>query len=149
MKKTILYFVIMVTVLFWASTVWGQGCAMCYTSVTNSTQAKQAKSTINRAILILLVPPVTMFVGIFWIAYKSRNKFRVGDTLESELGPATDLSMADCTSLNPEIGGPHEIQLRSTPHIPQSGHSSPTIKSLSVKEDFSQANPTSKQWRVA
>ncbi len=55
---------------------FAQGCAMCYTSVANSTQAQQARHTLNAAILFLLIPAASLFVAIFLIAYRYRNFFR-------------------------------------------------------------------------
>jgi hypothetical protein len=43
-------------------------CAMCRASVTQAF----AKS-LNLAILVLFVPPVTMFVGIFFVAFRNRK----------------------------------------------------------------------------
>jgi hypothetical protein len=61
--------------LFSAAVQYGQGCAMCYTSMANSTQAKRAEKTLNAAILILLLPAATIFIGIFLVAYRYRNAF--------------------------------------------------------------------------
>ena len=43
-------------------------CAMCRTSVTQAF----AKS-LNLAILVLFIPPVTMFVAIFFVAFRNRK----------------------------------------------------------------------------
>lgn len=69
-------------VLFASTLNFAQGCALCYTSMANSTQAQQAKTTLNTAILILLIPAITMFTGIFLLAYKYRSSFN--NTAESE-----------------------------------------------------------------
>ncbi|MBZ5552660.1 MAG: hypothetical protein LAO21_08075 [Acidobacteriia bacterium] len=93
-----------------AAALYGQGCAMCYTSMANSTEAKRAEKTLNAAILILLLPAATLFVGIFLVAYKYRNAFNsdAGSetpalSLESYplLAPPIDLLQSDReTSLN-------------------------------------------------
>jgi hypothetical protein len=93
-----------------AAVQFGQGCAMCYTSMANSTQAKRAEKTLNAAILILLLPAATLFVGIFLLAYRYRNAFSsdVGsETLSLSLeryplmAPPNDLLRSDAeTSLN-------------------------------------------------
>ena len=43
-------------------------CAMCRASVTQAF-AKQ----LNLAIVVLFVPPVTMFVAIFFVAFRNRK----------------------------------------------------------------------------
>ena len=43
-------------------------CAMCRASVTQAF-AKQ----LNLAILVLFVPPVTMFLAIFFVAFRNRK----------------------------------------------------------------------------
>ncbi|MBZ5536500.1 MAG: hypothetical protein LAO31_11135 [Acidobacteriia bacterium] len=79
-----------------AAVQYGQGCAMCYTSMANSTQAKRAEKTLNAAILILLLPAATMFAGIFLVAYKYRNAFN------SEAGSETlSLSLESYPMLAP------------------------------------------------
>ena len=48
-------------------------CAMCGASVQNSTDAEAASRTLDLAALILLVPPVTIFAGLFGVFYRFRN----------------------------------------------------------------------------
>jgi hypothetical protein len=48
-------------------------CAMCSASVQNSTDAEAASKTLDLAALILLVPPVTIFAGLFGVFYRFRN----------------------------------------------------------------------------
>ena len=48
-------------------------CAMCGASVQNSTDAEAASKTLDLAAMILLVPPVTMFAGLFGVFYRFRN----------------------------------------------------------------------------
>jgi hypothetical protein len=43
-------------------------CAMCRASVTQA-----FARNLNLAILVLLVPPVTMFLGIFFVAFRNRK----------------------------------------------------------------------------
>ena len=43
-------------------------CAMCRASVTQA-----FAKNLNLAILVLFVPPVTMFLGIFFIAFRNRK----------------------------------------------------------------------------
>lgn len=49
----------------WAAPALGQGCAMCYS--TAAAASKDGQRAINRAVIVLLVPPVgfmTLGVGI-------------------------------------------------------------------------------------
>ena len=50
-----------------------QGCAMCYTSAAASRAG--AIQALRSGILILLVPALLMFAGIFVVIYRSRNRF--------------------------------------------------------------------------
>lgn len=45
-------------------------CAMCKQSVEASTDATSLASSFNLAVLILLVPPVSIFAGVFGAIYK-------------------------------------------------------------------------------
>jgi hypothetical protein len=50
-------------------------CAMCKSTLAGSGDAAAANG-MNLAIVVLLVPPVAIFVGIFALGYKYRNSFR-------------------------------------------------------------------------
>ncbi|MFZ0878428.1 MAG: hypothetical protein WCA98_15515 [Candidatus Acidiferrales bacterium] len=54
-----------------------QGCAMCYQ--TASAAAPQAREALRNGILILLFPPLGMFVGIFSFLYRRRNLSRTSE----------------------------------------------------------------------
>lgn len=58
-----------VTLLASASCLLAQ-CPMCRTAVQQDAAAAHA---LNRAILLLLVPAVGLFCGIFLLAFRSRN----------------------------------------------------------------------------
>jgi hypothetical protein len=50
-------------VVLWAGPAFAQGCAMCYS--TAAAASKDGQHAINRAVIVLLVPPVGfMTVGI-------------------------------------------------------------------------------------
>jgi hypothetical protein len=51
-------------------------CAMCKQAVASSEEAQRLSKTMNFAILVLLLPPVAIFVGIFGVFYRSRNAHR-------------------------------------------------------------------------
>jgi hypothetical protein len=59
--------------LFFSAQAYAQGCAMCYTSA--SAARAGAIQALRSGILILLVPPLAMFAGIFVVIYRSRNRF--------------------------------------------------------------------------
>src|SRR5271157_1856529 len=52
---------------------YAQGCAMCYTSAAAAKTG--ALQSLRSGILILLVPALVMFAGIFVVIYRSRNRF--------------------------------------------------------------------------
>ena len=52
---------------------YAQGCAMCYTSAAASKAG--AVHALRSGILILLLPALIMFAGIFVVIYRSRNRF--------------------------------------------------------------------------
>jgi len=69
-------------VMFASSTVaWGQGCAMCY----NSAAAAKASAiqALKQGILVLLFPPLAMFIGIFALAFRRRHRFNDDETAET------------------------------------------------------------------
>src|SRR3982750_3848480 len=48
-------------------------CAMCRTALSNSPETAKLAQNFNYAILVLLIPPVLLFCGIFMAAYKFRK----------------------------------------------------------------------------
>jgi hypothetical protein len=54
-----------------------QGCAMCY----NDAAAARAATiqALRSGVLILLLPVLALFIGIFAMAFRSRNRFREFD----------------------------------------------------------------------
>jgi hypothetical protein len=48
-------------------------CAMCKQSVAASGEAESASRALNLAVLVLLLPPVAIFTGIFGLVYHMRN----------------------------------------------------------------------------
>jgi preprotein translocase subunit YajC len=47
---------------------------MCKQTLENAEQAATAARGMNTAIAVLFLPPVMMFVGIFTLIYRQRNK---------------------------------------------------------------------------
>lgn len=48
-------------------------CAMCKAAIEGSTDAAAAAKGLNLAALVLLVPPVSIFAGLFGVVYRYRN----------------------------------------------------------------------------
>jgi hypothetical protein len=48
-------------------------CAMCKAAIENSTDAAAASKGLNLAALVLLIPPVSIFAGLFGVFYRYRN----------------------------------------------------------------------------
>ena len=55
-----------------AAPAFGQGCAMCYSSAAGA--GHDSQMALNRAVLVLLVPAVTMLVGFVGIAFVYRRE---------------------------------------------------------------------------
>jgi hypothetical protein len=56
----------------WTAPAFGQGCAMCYSSAAGA--GEKSQMALNRAVLVLLVPAVTMLVGFVGIAFVYRRE---------------------------------------------------------------------------
>jgi len=54
--------------------VSAQGCAMCYQNA--SAAGAQGRVALRHGILVLLVPTVSLFLGIFGLIYHRRNVSR-------------------------------------------------------------------------
>jgi ABC-type xylose transport system permease subunit len=48
-------------------------CAMCKNAVTGSPDAARLAGSLNLAIIILLIPPVLIFCGIFYALFRRRK----------------------------------------------------------------------------
>ncbi len=64
-------------------------CAMCRAVAANAEDAAHFAKMLNLGILVLLIPPVAIFCGIFFLAYKHRNRARGASTIYK--APETDL----------------------------------------------------------
>jgi hypothetical protein len=58
--------------LVFSSSAFAQ-CALCKNAVTGSPSAAKLSESLNFAIIILLIPPVLIFCGIFYVAYRHRQ----------------------------------------------------------------------------
>ena len=48
-------------------------CAMCKAAIESATDVAAATKGLNLASLVLLIPPVTLFAGLFGVFYRYRN----------------------------------------------------------------------------
>lgn len=48
-------------------------CAMCKAAIESSSNAAAASKGLNLAALVLLIPPVSIFAGLFGVFYRYRN----------------------------------------------------------------------------
>jgi len=72
-------------ILVFSTMSWAQGCAMCY----NSAAAARASAihALKQGIVVLLAPPLAMFIGIFALAFRRRYRFngdQSPDNLETQ-----------------------------------------------------------------
>jgi hypothetical protein len=61
--------------VLWAGPAFGQGCAMCYSSAAAA--SKDGQRAINRAVVVLLIPPVgfmTLGAGAAFLYGRRRDK---------------------------------------------------------------------------
>jgi hypothetical protein len=58
--------------LAWSLPVAAQ-CALCKNAITGSPEAAKLSESLNFAIIVLLIPPVLIFCGIFLLAFKYRK----------------------------------------------------------------------------
>jgi hypothetical protein len=54
-----------------ASTSYAQGCAMCYQTAAGA--SAPGREALRHGILVLLVPAVSLFLGIFALIYRRRD----------------------------------------------------------------------------
>jgi hypothetical protein len=54
-----------------AQSAWAQGCALCYTSA--SALNKSGIHALDKGIIVLFIPPVLIFAGIFAFLYIRRH----------------------------------------------------------------------------
>jgi len=69
------WFTLLLLLGCWTGPAFAQGCAMCYTNAKAA--PKQAQRTLNRAIVVLLVPPLgvmTLGVGLAFRYGKRRDR---------------------------------------------------------------------------
>src|SRR5579884_4566450 len=91
-------------VLGWTEVARAQGCAICYNSA--SALGSRGIHALNQGILILLIPPLLFFLGIFAFFYRRRNVF--SDTPAAD-HPRVSLHLRDRLPLAPEPRSLHNF----------------------------------------
>jgi len=71
--RTILTIVAVAGVVVLAADPAFAQCAMCKAAIESSSDAAAAAKGLNLAALVLLVPPVSLFAGLFGVFYRFRN----------------------------------------------------------------------------
>jgi hypothetical protein len=73
---------LIVFLLLWAGPAFAQGCAMCYS--TAAAASKEGQRAINRAVLVLLVPPVGFMTLGLGVAFRyGRNRDQENSATDS------------------------------------------------------------------
>lgn len=60
--------ILVIGLLLCAVSAFGQSCAMCYGSAKSTT--KEGQKAINKAVLVLLLPPVGCLTFGVWLAFR-------------------------------------------------------------------------------
>jgi hypothetical protein len=68
-------------ILLGAARAFSQGCTMCYTAAAQ--QSEQGKHALDIGILMLLIPAIAMFCGLFFLIWRSKDAARVDDYEEA------------------------------------------------------------------
>jgi hypothetical protein len=84
------------TIMAYSTLAFGQTCAMCYN--TASAAKSGAIQALRSGILVLLIPPTLMFIGIFTLVFRSKE--RPGDEVGAgDLWPTVDSTATDGSEL--------------------------------------------------
>jgi hypothetical protein len=59
---------VVILLAFWTAPAFGQACAMCYANARAT--PKEAQRAINRAILVLLIPPIGIMTAGAGMAFR-------------------------------------------------------------------------------
>ena len=84
MLKWIGRYAVLIAIVLMTIPLFSQNCALCYTQAAAS--GGRFVSALRDGILVLVVPPVFMSVGITWLAYRKRNRFRQDIDRENGFG---------------------------------------------------------------
>jgi hypothetical protein len=82
LKQSVIAAFVLAVLFVCAGECFAQGCPMCKTAA--AAQSDRATKSLNRAIVFLLVPPVSIMGGILIFAFRCRNVPRQTDASTSE-----------------------------------------------------------------
>ena len=71
MKRLVSPVLLLLGALVNASSAFAQGCAMCYADAAAS--GPQTQAALRHGILVLMIPPMFIFAGFFFLLYKRSN----------------------------------------------------------------------------
>jgi hypothetical protein len=74
--------ILTVSLLLWAGSAFGQGCAMCYSSARGAT--KDGQRAISRGVLVLLIPPLGFMTLGFGMAMRYSKKRDQDDSKDDD-----------------------------------------------------------------
>jgi hypothetical protein len=89
-KVKIVLLLAIVAAALWAAEPALAQCSMCKATVENAVGGGGIAGRLNLAILILLVPPVAIFAGLFTLFYRYRNVFGAAQSADPKLGKDFD-----------------------------------------------------------
>jgi heme/copper-type cytochrome/quinol oxidase subunit 3 len=72
-RRIVLFSIVAVALLLVAVEPALAQCAMCKAAIENSADAEEASRGLSLASLVLLIPPVAIFSGLFGLFYHFRN----------------------------------------------------------------------------
>lgn len=71
LKRLLASGVLLAGALVGASSAFAQGCALCYADAAAS--GPQTQAALRHGILVLMIPPMIIFAGFFFLLYKRSN----------------------------------------------------------------------------
>lgn len=81
-----------VVLLGFGADAFAQGCVLCRTAAAAAAGGAESAKALNRAILVLLLPTLSIFLGIFFWAFRYRNRSlaeqdQAGEDAHASLSP--------------------------------------------------------------
>ena len=63
-----------VAILLAAGQTVSAQCAMCKSAIAGAPEAARLSARLNLAVIVLLIPPVAIFCGIFYAVFKQKSR---------------------------------------------------------------------------
>jgi hypothetical protein len=74
LKRLLAASLVLVATLLSASAAFAQGCALCYADAAAT--GPQTQAALRHGILVLMIPPMFIFAGLYLLLYRRRNLHR-------------------------------------------------------------------------